>query len=140
MALTKKIGYGFTLSIDPTGGTTWDVLGNVVDGWSGPKSKARVVDTSVLSDFWDTFLKEGCNPGEMTFNVALDPDDGDYQALDTALASTSTTLAAFKVDVPASTADQIFAGMVVGLGPEVRKGQLAMAEVTIQVSGDPDHS
>lgn len=140
MALNKKIGYGFVISIDPTGGTSWDALGNVVDGFSGPNSQARAVDTSVLSDFWDTFLKEGANPGQLTFDVAYDPDDTDYQALCTALESTSTTLAAFKIDPPGSTNDQILSGLVIGIGPEVRKGQLAKAAVTIQVSGDPDHA
>lgn len=138
MALNKKIGYGFVISIDPAGGTAWDALGNVVDGYSGPNSQARAVDTSVLSDFWDTFAKEGANPGQVTFDVAYDCDDADYDALCDALESASAI--AVKIDPPASTNDQIFNALVIGVGPEVRKGALAKAAITLQVTGDPDHT
>lgn len=137
MALNKKIGYGWVLSIDPAGGTSYTALANVVDGWSGPKTKARTPDTSVLADFWDTFMKEGCDPGEITFDVALDPEDTNYILLNTALANTSAP-AAFQIDPPAATAMNVFQGWITSLSPEVRKGALAKAEVTIKVTGNPD--
>lgn len=140
MALEKRIGFGCKLGVDTSGGSSYDEIGSVVDGWTGPSAAADEVDTTILSDTWKTFMKASIDPGSVSFQIAYDPNDTDCQGINSLLASTSTTLATWQVtfpDVGSGTDTETFTGFVTSLDREVSKTGLVMATIGIKISGNP---
>lgn len=144
MALTRRMGLGVTLAMDPAGASNYVTLGAIVDGFSG-SAKADVADMSILSDTFKPKGKGQVDPGEITLSIAYDPDDNSNtntsRALAAALALTGPTPRTFQISYPAvgavNASTENFSGHITGLGREVKKGDMIVAPVTITVSGDP---
>lgn len=143
MSVNRRVGLGFTLGMDPTGGTSYTVLGAIVDGWKGGGAKKHAIETALLSDTWMTFGVGQIDPGEVTFVIAYDPDDSASTVpLVTNLASTSQVAANFQVTFPNGASGsgviqhETFRGFVVGVNRDIDRGKLLTAEVTIKVTGD----
>ena len=139
MPLVKRIGHGSTLGVDPAGGAAFTTLGNIVSGWSGPSADSDEIETTVLSDDFKTFAKGQRDGGEVTFQVAYDPDDTSSQTLADLYAGcdTATWQATFVSACAAGSVTETFSGWLKGLSITVDKGSLTVADVTIRVSGDP---
>lgn len=131
MSLTKRIGFGWTLAAAGGG------LANIVDGFKGPGAKATMADTSVLTDFWDTFAKCCADGGEMTFTVAYDPIDANSLSIGDMLQNTTATT--FTVTDNSGHA-QTFSAFVTGIDREVKKKNLVTADITLKITGDPGYS
>jgi len=140
MSLVKRIGYGCTLGCDPTGGTSYAVLGAIVDGWKGPEAKADEADTSILVDKWKNSQPAQVDPGSMTFQIAYSPEDTGTTTVLTGLL-TSGVVAGWEVTLPAvspgTAQTKTFSGYVSGFSPDVKKANLVVADVTVRVSGNP---
>lgn len=138
MSLTKRIGFGVTLGCDPTGGTTYAVLGAVVDGLDGPDAKAEEVDTAVLSDKYKTKAGAQIDSGNVTFQIAYDPLDTATTTVLTGLFS-SSAVAGWQILYPviASETQQkdAFQGFVSGMKRTISKDKMIVADVTITISG-----
>lgn len=138
------MGLGVTLAMDLAGAANYVVLGAIVNGFSGA-AKADVADLSILSDTYKPKGKGQVDGGELTLQVAYDPDDNSNtntsRALAAALALTGPTPRTFQISYPAvgavNASTENFSGHVTGLGREVKKDGLLVAPVTITVSGDP---
>jgi hypothetical protein len=133
------------LSVAPFGGaTTPVVLGAVVDGWSGPKSKTDDVDVSILSERWKTFLPGQVDPGTFEAIILYSPEDTDTtETLATMLQNgTSGTFTVTYADIQDSAGDhpavtKTFVGYVSGWDQEVKKNEAIRATVTIKLSQNP---
>jgi hypothetical protein len=139
MSLERRIGLGFTLGVDKTGGTSFATLGNIVDGWKGSGAAAEKVDITILVDFFKQFAKGQMDPGEFTFMIAADPNDNDTKIMgDMAIQTTPTPN--WKItypDVGTGTVERTFFAHVMKNPEEVTVGKLHTWEITIAVSGDP---
>src|SRR5579884_3592801 len=125
MSLTKRVGLGTVLSVDTTGGTTFVALASIVDVINS-EAKAKDVDTSLLTDLFDTFLKGNIDGGSVTFTIAYDPaDTNTTQILGTLFASTSQTLANWQITFAAvgggSAAHETFLAYVSGLTRAIKR-------------------
>ena len=89
MPVNKRIGLGFTLSVDPLGGTSYTTIGAIVDGFGESEAKAMMVETAILTDVFITKSKSQVDPGEVTFIIAYDPDEASSVLLNQLLASVS---------------------------------------------------
>jgi hypothetical protein len=134
--LTKRIGLGVKLGVDPTGASTFTDIGCIVEAISGPEAKAETVDTSLLGDIYKTFAKSAIDSGEVTFEVAYDPLETVNQTLAT-LFTQGTPTPNWQIQYPPDNTTETFLGHVVGLGREVKKAGMILKKVTIKVSGDP---
>lgn len=139
MALSKRLGFGCTLGVDPAGGSSFTTLGNVVDGVTGPGATATDVETTVLSDTWKTFAKADIDPGSVSFMIAYDPDDTNTQTLVDLLGSTSSTLPTWQLTFSGSGSNtETFTGYLQAFERVAQKGALITANITIKISGDPN--
>jgi hypothetical protein len=136
MTLERRVGLGYTLSVDPTGGTTFAVLGSIVDAIDGPDAKKDDIDISILADIKKFFSPGQLDAGVVTFQIAYDPADTDTHTLATLLNSTSTTLANWKINHSGTSNQETFLGYVNGFARKTGKGKLVVADVSIKVSGD----
>lgn|SRR5581483_938295 len=141
MSLTKRIGLGITLGVDITGATTFVALGSIVDGFT-TDAKAKDVDTSLLVDEFDSFLKGSIDGGTMNLTIAYSPEDTNTTKILGALFyATTQTLANWQITYPAvgggSSAAETFLGYVNAIGREVKRDGFLTAKVGIKVSGDP---
>lgn len=138
MSLVKRIGFGVTLGCDPTGGTSYAVLGAVVDGIDGPDPKTEEVDTAVLADKYKTKAGAQIDSGNATFQIAYDPLDTATTLVLTGLL-TSSANAGWQITYPVIGAEtqqkDAFVGFVCGLKRTISKEKMIVADVTICVSG-----
>ena len=137
-ALSKTYGFGSTLACDPAGGTSYGVLGAIVDGWEESEAKADEINTAVLGDRYRTKASGQVDPGSCTFDICYDPTTGSSAAILGALL-TSGAIAGWQTTVNTSSGPthSAFVGPVVGLGVSVKKGALVMQKVTVAKSGNP---
>jgi len=141
MSLTKRIGLGITLAVDTTGGTTFVDLASIVDGFTSD-AKAKDVDTSLLTDTFDTFLKGPIDGGTVTLTIAYSPEDTNTtKILGGLFYSMSQTLANWQITYPAVGAgtaqNETFLGYVSSMSRAVKRDGYLTSQVTIKVSGDP---
>jgi hypothetical protein len=142
MALTRRIGHGSELAVDPAAGSSFDTLGNIVSGWSGPAGDSDEIETTVLSDTFKTFAKGQRDGGEVSFQIAYDPEDGAAGSSQTLSdlfngCDTATWQATFVSACAAGSVVETFSGWVKGLSITVDKTSLTVADVTIRVTGSP---
>jgi hypothetical protein len=137
-SLVKVIGFGSTLSCDPTGGTSFTTLGAIVDGWDESQAKAEKANTSILSDKYMTAAPAQVDPGEVSFEIAYDPMTGSSAATLGALL-TSGAIANWQTSLNrgGTPVTSTFLGYVSGLGVAVKKAALVTQKVTIQKTGNP---
>ena len=133
MAFNKGIGFGSTLSVDVVGGSSFVEIGTIVDAIENEVS-AEVVDTTVLGDLWKTFATADLDGGEVTYVIALDNDDTQWQSLANLLKT--GTAAAWQIEYSNSTIKDTFDGLVTGLSRTIAKRDLLTSSVTIKVTGN----
>lgn len=143
MTLQSRVGYGWTVGVDSTGGTSFTTLGAVVEGFKGPGAKRDKVDITLLSDLWKRFAGAQIDPGELAFTIAWDPGDATTtQTLTALLKSTSGVEPNWQLTYPAfgggGSGSQTFKGILLGFSPTVMEDKMATSEVTVQVSGNPN--
>lgn len=140
MPLTKRIGFGVTLSCDPAGGTTYALLGAVVEGIDGADAKATVIETALLTDKYQTKAVGQVDSGEVSFTIAYDPADTATTTVLTGLL-TSGVSAGWEISYPIIAAEtqqtDAFQGPLSGMKRTVSKDKMILATVTIAVSGKP---
>ena len=145
MSIEKRVGMGCTISWDSAGGTSYTVIGSVVDGDKN-EAKAKTAKTALLSEFWDTFAKVSADPGEFKFTIVYDPGASEYHSLATSLAQIDATAPTWQLSFPdnglgfgsgSGAVVETFAGLVIGLSREIKKDDFLVAEVTIKLTGNP---
>lgn len=156
----RRIGLGVTLGVDITGvGTTYTILGAIVDGLDGPDAKGTVVDLTLLSERYKVKTVADVDPGEVTFTIAYDPSDATSTQILTGLltgtfsSTTAIALPIWQISYPATggypplsggtaaavpaITDPPFYGTVSGFKRTISKDKMVVAEITIAVSGKP---
>jgi hypothetical protein len=141
--LLKRIGFGCTLGVDPAGGTAYSVLGNIVDSIDGPEAKTVEVDTTLLGDKYKTSAGADVDPGNVTYEILMDPADTSYTTLSALLGNSN--LGNWQVVMPpppgatGSAISQTFLGYVAGMSRAIKKAEKLSAKVTVRVSGQPGY-
>jgi hypothetical protein len=139
----KRVGFGATISWDSAGGSTFVVIGTVVDGDKND-AKWKTAKTSLLSEKADTFSKTSYDPGEFKFTIIYDPLDTEYQALKTAFLAVNEPAPQWELSFVDSGSESgsgsgdcsdTFFAHVVGLSREVKKEDFLTAEVTLKLTG-----
>lgn len=141
MSLTRRIGYGSSLAVDPAGGSSFTTIAGIVDGWTGPNVQADEIETTILSDTYKKYARGQIDPGELSFEIAYDPEDATSQMLvdlynDCTVATWQVTLSA-TCDAGGGTVTESFSGWVKSFSIKATKSDLVKAEVTIRLSGNP---
>jgi hypothetical protein len=140
MSLERRIGLGFTLGVDSTGGTSFTTIASIVDGIEGPGADSEVADVSILTDTFKRKRKAMVDAGKVTYTIAYDPNDTNSQLLGLLLADV-TTVANWRVGFPdqgASTSQaETFTGLLVGMNRKAKRKELVVADITIDVDGNP---
>ncbi len=140
MTLRRRIGLGFTIAVDPAGGTSWTTLGNVVDGYKGPDSKADKVDVSILVDIFKPMAKGQIDSGEMTFEIAYDPEDS-HSTLVESLLQQYDPVPTWLITYPhGGTPTRTFSAQLSGRSEEVSRGKLVTCTITLFIYGDPGYA
>ncbi len=143
MTLNRRIGLGFTLAADPTGGTSFSTLAAIVDGWDEEDAKAETPDTAILADLYKTFGKSQIDPGGITFEIAYDPDHATTTTLITMFKSVSQVAPNWQIGYPGgdsgagSVVAESFKAHCVGMGRSVKKGKLLVCKITLKKTGQP---
>jgi hypothetical protein len=122
-------GDGTSLTI---GGVTVGEITNI----KLPKRTSDVVETTVLSDTWATFMRAGgLSAGEITIQGNYYPGDTGQAALETGLSA--TTASSFVITLSDSGAEAwSFSGFVKDIDPgEAEKKSTLKFSVTIQITG-----
>lgn len=139
MSLTVRTGLGFTLGVDPTGGTSFTTIASLVAPPKRSGAKADTPDVTILSDTWKQFAKSQIDPGEVTFTIAYDPNDTVTTTL-TSLLSQITPTPKWQISYPAGTgsgATEPFKAHLSGMSQTIEVDKLVTAEITLKVSGAP---
>jgi hypothetical protein len=136
MSLVKRVGYGNSLGVDVTGGSTFVLVASVVDGFEGPDAKAKNAETSLLTDWYDTFAPTSVDPGSVTYKIAYDPADANTHTL--ALLLASGAVANWQLTYSGGTPPtETFLGHVEHMGRSMKKGDFLVCNISIKVSGNP---
>jgi hypothetical protein len=138
----KRSGTGVTIGWDVDGGTSYTLIGIVVDG-DKTEAKWATAKTSLLADSADTFVKTSYDPGEFKFTVVYDPDDSGYQALEASFKDVNCPPPSWEITFPdqdctgigSGSTTETFSAHIVGLSREVKKDNFLMAEVTLKLTG-----
>lgn len=133
MALTIGIGQLSTLGVDPAGGSSFTTLGGIIDAIENECS-ASEVDTTLLGDTWMTSLPADLDPGELTFEIALDNGDDDNQTLVDLFSG--RTIATWKITYSNSESPDTFSGYIKTLGRSIAKRSMLTRKVTVKLTGD----
>ncbi len=147
MALRKRIGNSQSIAIATDGGTVYTTLASIVKEISGPSAKAEAIKMDLLGDVYDTKQRGSVDPGQYKFTIAYDSEDSNTTTiLNGSLGATFTTLATsiphWKITYASSgTADsdqvETFFGFVSGLDKKGEKNSMIIADMTIDISGNP---
>ncbi len=143
MAVNKRAGFGVTLSVDPTGGTSYTTLAAIVDGVSESDAKATTVDTTLLSETFMTNTKTQIDPGEVTFTIAYDPDETTSVLLKALHTSVNPVPPAWLITYPygvlgsGSITTKGFFAHLTGLSREQKKDGMIVQNVTLKKTGNP---
>ena len=146
MSLHKRIGNATSLAVDTAGGSSYTALANIVKELSGPGPKAEVIKLDLLADVYDTKMRGSVDPGQVKFNIAYDPEDTNTTILTGHIGASFATLGAtlphWQLTYAASgngDTDQheTFFGFVSNLEKKAEKNNMVVAEITMEVSGNP---
>lgn len=145
MTLNRRIGLGFTLGVDATGGSSFTTIGSIVDGFDEDEAAADVADTSVLADLYKLKAKSQIDPGGLTFEVAWDPDFPANATLVTTFKNL-TPIPNWQISYPAG--DQGAGSIVVDtfkahhtkMGRVIKKDKLFTCKITLVKTGQPGFS
>ena len=140
MTLERRIGYGFTLGVDSTGGTSFTTIGGIVDGMDGPGATSDTADVSILTDKFKRKRKAMVDAGQVTLSVAYDPADSTAHLLATLLADL-TNVANWQINFPdqgtSLSQSETFTGILTGMARKAQRKNLVVVDLTIDVDGDP---
>ena len=126
--MTQGIGYKSKLYLNGSGSGA--LLGGVVDGWER-SAETEMVDITVLGLAKKKYFPADTDPGETSFDVALDGSDTNLAALVTARDNgTLVTL----VEVLSNGVTETYTGYVKTIGKTVKKRELLTSKITIQES------
>lgn len=123
--------------MDITGGSTYVIVGCIVDGFSTSTS-ATSVETTCLGDTYKTFQRSDIDPGSLDFSIAYDAQDNTTTRKLVDLFN-SGDVASWEItfsDEGSGTATENFLGFVESFNREITKESLVSASLTIKVSGD----
>ena len=137
----QRVGSGCTLGWDSTGGSSYVVLGTVVDG-DKFEAKFKTANISLLSDVAEKFSKTSYDPGSFKFTIVYDPLASEYLALKASFITINAPHPKWQLSFPDTTggagsgaATEIFTGPIIGLGREVKKDAFLMVDVEVKLSG-----
>jgi hypothetical protein len=134
LSLNRLTGFGVTLGVDVTGGSTFVTLASIVTPPSGPSAKTEKVDVSILSDKSKQYAGAQIDPGEVSFEIAYDLNDVTTTTLATLLGNSA--IANWQITYTAGTiATETFKGFVSGFDRKMGVTERVSATVTITVSG-----
>lgn len=136
--MTKYIGFGNTLGVDSSGGSTYVIIAEVVDAINRSGMEAEVIDTAVLADQYGTFCKGMIDPGTLEFDIAYDPGVGTSAVLAGLLES--CTPAGWEVTYTACCSGEVaesFVGLLTSFSITSAKADLVTASISVKVSGNP---
>jgi hypothetical protein len=129
--MAKGIGFGSRLAIGSGSGT---VVGGIIDQIENEVSTEEV-DTTLLGDKYKTFAPADVDPGELTFDIALDNGDTTNQTLVDLL--DSGDVVEWHITYSNNVSPDSFNGWVKTLGRMISKRELLTRKVTIRLTGDP---
>jgi hypothetical protein len=141
MTLNRRIGLGFTLAVDASGGSSFTTLGSIVDGLKEEQAKAEMVDTSVLADLYKTKSKSQIDPGGFTLMIAYDPDDATTTALVAIFKNTSAVPPNWRISYPSGTQGagivqtETFKAHLSAMGREIVRDKMITCEITLTKTG-----
>lgn len=145
MAKNKRIGYGITIAVQITSGSTFRTLGTLVDDIDFDDVEVEQVDITLLADKFKSFANGQADPGGVSFNIAYEESaTGDSEFVFRALKNCTPSFTPnWKVHLPAGTASTSttgvlpFAANVSGLGFSAPKAGLIVQPITLKKSGAP---
>lgn len=135
--MAEYSGYAATLQVDNSGYTT---IGQVRD-ITGPSMALDAIDSThrSTSGAWKTALPGQIDGGEVTFDIAYDPDLATHSAAAApglVYYMINRTVKSFKINFPDTTpATATFSGFVTKFTPKEPQNDLLTADVTIKVAG-----
>lgn len=139
MSLTVRTGLGFTLGVDPTGGTSFTTIASLVAPPKRSGVKADTPDVTILSDQFKQFAKSQIDPGSLTYSIAYDPNDTVTTTLNSLLTQITPT-PKWQISYPAGTgsgAMESFKAHLAEISQTIEVDKLVTAEITLKVSGAP---
>lgn len=154
MSLTRRVGLGVILSVDPIGGTSYAALGAIVDTIDGADAKGNTYDSSLLTEKYITKGVAQIDSGTVTFKIAYDPaDTATTQVLALQLSggtpggsttNVQATAPHWKITYPIVGAEtqqtETFFGWVTGFKRGIPKNNMITADITITLSGPPGYT
>lgn len=141
MAVNKRIGLGILLAVDTAGGTTFVNLGAIVTAPSSSEAKADTAELTLLNDIIKEKAKGQIDPGEVTFQIAYDPDEASTTLLKTMLETIPTTPPNWRITFPAGTlgagtiTTKTFTAHMTGMGEEFEKDKMLICPITLTKTG-----
>lgn len=133
--MAEYSGYAATLQVDNSGYTT---IGQIRD-ITGPAMALDAIDSTHRGSAWKTALPGQLDGGEVTFDIAYDPDLATHAAgaaPGLVYYMVNRTQKSFRVNFPDSTpATATFTGFVTKFTPKEPQNDLLTADVTIKVGG-----
>ena len=134
----ERVGLGCTIGWDSTGGTSYVVIGSVVDG-DKVESKWKTANITLLSQKAERFSKTSYDPGQFKFTVIYDPLSTEYANLKTSFLAANSVAPNWQISfVDAGTGNgsgattDTFAAHIIGLSRDVKKAEFLMCEITLQ--------
>jgi len=76
----RRTGFGFTLDVDPAGGSSFTTVGGIVN-FNGTEASRSDVDVTLLADTFMQFRGAQVDGGTLEFDVALDPNDAESKTI-----------------------------------------------------------
>ena len=129
--MAQGIGYGSTLAFASGTGSP-NTIGGIVDGWE-VEAETEMVEVTLLGDATKKFMPADTDPGECTFEVALDNGDSDLTALKAAQAA--GTLLSFTATYSNGGSADTFSGYVKTVGKTVKKREMLTSKITVKATG-----
>ena len=133
MSLTKRIGYDISLGYSTTN-SGYTTLGSVINKVGGQTAKVEYGETTMLAQFFKSFLPSDCDPGELSFEIVYDPGDSNYQNLSGYFGS--QTLLWWQITFSGGS-PEVFQAYIMNLGREFEKKTMLTCPITLKISGDP---
>jgi hypothetical protein len=105
---------------------------------AGPGISTTVIDASTRDSRAKAFLPGMYDGGEITFDIAYDPDTATHGATGIVALQLAGTVSSWVVTFPDTTpATCTFSGFVTGFSVKAPMDDLLSADVTVKVSGVP---
>jgi len=134
--MTDHPGFGATLEVDWTGGTSYSAIAQVRDfDGPGPTRDSIDVANQDSTDAWRGFLPGLTDAGEATFDLLLDPTGGGHTALFTPTGSCVMPAWRLTSKVCNGCGIWLFNGFVTNVALHVAFEDALKADVTVKISG-----